>query len=60
MIILFNQLLDMPHLSGGWIILVKENMLPNRDVKGRDPGARRKTWVDLANEPNWHRQKTQV
>ena len=24
MIILFNQLLDMPHLSGGWIILAKE------------------------------------
>ena len=24
MIMLFNQLLDMPHLSGGWIILVKE------------------------------------
>ena len=24
MIMLFNQLLDMPHLSGGWIILAKE------------------------------------
>jgi hypothetical protein len=24
MIILFNQLLDMPHLPGGWIILAKE------------------------------------
>ena len=23
-IMLFNQLLDMPHLSGGWIILAKE------------------------------------
>ena len=24
MIMLFNQILDMPHLSGGWIILAKE------------------------------------
>jgi hypothetical protein len=24
MTMLFNQLLDMPHLSGGWIILAKE------------------------------------
>jgi hypothetical protein len=24
MIMLLNQLLDMPHLSGGWIILAKE------------------------------------
>jgi hypothetical protein len=24
MIMLFNQLLDMPHLSGGWIVLAKE------------------------------------
>ena len=24
MIMLFNQLLDMPHVSGGWIILTKE------------------------------------
>jgi hypothetical protein len=24
MIMLFNQLLHMPHLSGGWIILAKE------------------------------------
>ena len=24
MIMLFNQLLDMPHLSGGWIILAKK------------------------------------
>jgi hypothetical protein len=24
MIMLFNQLLDIPHLSGGWIILAKE------------------------------------
>jgi hypothetical protein len=24
MIMLFNQLPDMPHLSGGWIILAKE------------------------------------
>ena len=30
MIMLFNQLLDMPHLSGGWIILTE--MLTNRDV----------------------------
>ena len=26
MIMLFNQLLDMPHLSGGWIILTTDNM----------------------------------
>jgi hypothetical protein len=31
MIELFNQLLDMPHLSGGLIILAGE-MLTNRDV----------------------------
>jgi hypothetical protein len=24
MIMLFNQILDMPHMSGGWIILAKE------------------------------------
>jgi hypothetical protein len=24
MIMLFNQLLDVPHLSGGWIILAKD------------------------------------
>ena len=24
MIMLFNQLVDMPHMSGGWIILAKE------------------------------------
>ena len=29
MIKLFNQLLDMPHLSGGWIILTKDKMLTN-------------------------------
>ena len=28
----FNQLLGMPHLSGGWIILTKVQMLSNRDV----------------------------
>ena len=28
MIILFNQLLDMSHLSGGWIILAKEKCSP--------------------------------
>jgi hypothetical protein len=28
---MFNQLLDMPHLSGGWII-GKGEMLTNRDV----------------------------
>ena len=27
MIMLFNQLLDMPHLTGGWIILAKEKCL---------------------------------
>ena len=27
MIKLFNQLLDMPHVSGGWIILAKRNKL---------------------------------
>ena len=32
MIMLFNQLLDMPHLSGGWIILAKEKCSPNKDV----------------------------
>ena len=32
MIMLFNQLLDIPHLSGGWIILAKEKMLTNRNV----------------------------
>ena len=32
MIMLFNQLLDMPHLSGGWIILAKGEMIKNRDV----------------------------
>jgi hypothetical protein len=32
MIVLFNQLLDMPHLSGGWIILAKEKCSFNRDV----------------------------
>jgi hypothetical protein len=26
MITLFNQLLTMPHLSGGWIILAKEKL----------------------------------
>ena len=31
MIMLFNQLLDMPHLSGGWIYLGKSEMLTNRD-----------------------------
>jgi hypothetical protein len=35
MIMLFNQLLDMPHLSGGWIISTKE-MLNNRDVNKFD------------------------
>jgi hypothetical protein len=30
MIMLFNQLLDMPHLPGGWIILAKEY----RSLKG--------------------------
>jgi hypothetical protein len=29
---LFNQLIDMPHLSGGWIILKNDKMLTNRDV----------------------------
>ena len=29
---LFNQLLDMPHLSGGWIILAREKMLINSGV----------------------------
>jgi hypothetical protein len=33
MIMLFNQLLDMPHLSGGWIILAKEKLSVNRDAK---------------------------
>ena len=28
MIMLFNQLLDMPHLSGGWILLAKEKCSP--------------------------------
>jgi hypothetical protein len=28
---LLNQLLDMPHLSGGWDYLGKGEMLPNRD-----------------------------
>jgi hypothetical protein len=33
MIMLFNQLLDMPHLSGGWIILLtNKEMLTNRNV----------------------------
>ena len=32
MIMLFNQLLDMPHLSGGWILLAKEKCSLNRDV----------------------------
>ena len=32
MIMLFNQLLDMPHLSGGWIIFDKGEMLTNMDV----------------------------
>lgn len=32
MIMLFNQLLDIPHLSGGWIILTKDKMLTNWDV----------------------------
>jgi hypothetical protein len=32
MIMLFNPLLDMPHLSGGWIILINDKMLTNRDV----------------------------
>ena len=31
MIMLFNEFLDMPHLSGGWIVLAGE-MLANRDV----------------------------
>jgi hypothetical protein len=31
-IILFNQLLDMPHLSGGYFILAKGEMFTNRDV----------------------------
>jgi hypothetical protein len=31
MIMLFNQLPDMPHLSGGWVILAKEK-LTNMDV----------------------------
>jgi hypothetical protein len=30
LIMLFNQLLDMPHLSGGWIILAKGEMLTLR------------------------------
>jgi hypothetical protein len=29
MIMLLNQLLDMPHLSGGWIISAKGEMLTN-------------------------------
>jgi hypothetical protein len=29
MIMLFNQLLDMPHLSGGWTILANDKMLTN-------------------------------
>jgi hypothetical protein len=29
---LFNQLLDMPHLSGGWDYLGKREMLTNRDI----------------------------
>ena len=33
MIMLFIQLLDMPHLSGEWIILAKGEMLTNRDVQ---------------------------
>ena len=32
MIMLFNHILDMPHFSGGWIILKKAKMLTNRDV----------------------------
>jgi hypothetical protein len=32
MIMLFNQLLDVPHLSGGWIILTRDKMLTNRDI----------------------------
>jgi hypothetical protein len=32
MIMQFNQLLDMPHLSGGCIILTKDKILTNRDV----------------------------
>ena len=31
MITLFNKLLDMPHMSGGWIILAKEKCRDNRD-----------------------------
>jgi hypothetical protein len=31
MIMLFYQHLDMPHLSGGWIMLTKAEMLTNRD-----------------------------
>ena len=33
MIMLFNQHLHMPHLSGGWVILTKHKMLTNRDLK---------------------------
>jgi hypothetical protein len=29
---LFNQLLDMPHLSGGWITLAKEKYSPTEIV----------------------------
>jgi hypothetical protein len=32
MVMLFNQLLDMPHLSGEWIILAKEKF-PLRDIQ---------------------------
>jgi hypothetical protein len=32
MIMLFNQLLDMSDLSGGWICLGKGEMLNNRDI----------------------------
>ena len=32
MIMLFNQFIDMPHMSGGWIILTNDKMLTNRDV----------------------------
>jgi hypothetical protein len=36
MIVLFNQFLFMPHLSGGWIILTKDKMLTNMDVNKLD------------------------
>jgi hypothetical protein len=32
MIMLFNQLLDMPHLTGEGVILTNDKMLTKRDV----------------------------